>query len=428
MYVKTNAKNSPLGQVNELCSEILRTIGVTGKCFIEFFCETMLLFLTMQCRVNYSTLARFGKSCESRFRQNFKKSFDWMAFNKTFVESGAENRRAIAIDPSYVSKSGKHTPGVGYFWSGCASAAKWGLELLGIALVDADDHRATMLRAVQTIKKKRGRGRPTTAQSFVKDNVLLTCYVTTLELYKDELLEVSKNLVADAFFSTQPFTDAVLSLGFNFISRFRDRTRMRYLYQGEHEKRRGPKKTYDGLVDINNLRNDVFLTEELDWDDHKVTVHSAVVNVIALKRNVKVVIVDFNEQDKKTQTRKIFFSTDTNMSAKDIIDIYRSRFLIEFCYRDAKEYTALTNCQSRLTASLDFAFNMSFAAVNMASLYCRKNGIEYSLSNIKLLMHNAQMLEKFISICGKTPHMKLIRGSNDSIFKDLLLYGLRKPA
>ena len=403
-------------------------MGVTGKCFVGFFCETLLLFLTMQCRVNYSSLARFGKSCESRFRQNFKKSFDWIAFNRKFVDSCDGHLKAIAIDPSYVSKSGKHTPGVGYFWSGCAGAAKWGLELLGIALVDVDAHRATMLRAVQTIKKRRECGRPTTAQSFVKDNVLLSCYVATLEKYQKELLEVSKNLVADAFFSTQPFTDAVLSLGFNFISRFRDRTRMRYLYQGEHEKRRGPKKKYDGDVDVNNLRDDVFVTEELDWDDHKVTVHSAVVNAVALKRNVKVVIVDFNEPDKKTQTRKIFFSTDTNISAKDIVAIYRSRFLIEFCFRDAKEYTALTNCQSRITESLDFAFNMSFAAVNMASLYCRQNGIEYSMSNIKLLMHNAQMLERFISICGKKPHLRLIRGSNDSIFKDLLLYGLREPA
>ncbi|EKF54418.1 hypothetical protein I215_12338 [Galbibacter marinus] len=34
----------------------------------------------------------------------------------------------IAFDPSYVSKSGKKTPGVGYFWSGSAARAKWGLE------------------------------------------------------------------------------------------------------------------------------------------------------------------------------------------------------------------------------------------------------------------------------------------------------------
>ena len=32
-------------------------------------------------------------------------------------------RKAIAIDASYISKSGKKTPYIGKFWSGCASDA-----------------------------------------------------------------------------------------------------------------------------------------------------------------------------------------------------------------------------------------------------------------------------------------------------------------
>jgi hypothetical protein len=48
-------------------------------------------------------------------------------------------RKAIAIDPSYISKSGKQTPWIGYFWYGYAGAAKRGLEILGIGLIDADN-------------------------------------------------------------------------------------------------------------------------------------------------------------------------------------------------------------------------------------------------------------------------------------------------
>ncbi len=43
------------------------------------------------------------------------------------------------------------------------------------------------------------------------------------------------------------------------------------------------------------------------------------------------------EPGKKTQTRKVFFSTDTEMPAKDIMDIYRTRFQIEFLLNDFKE-------------------------------------------------------------------------------------------
>ena len=34
------------------------------------------------------------------------------------------------------------------------------------------------------------------------------------------------------------------------------------------------------------------------------------------------------------QTRKVFFSTDTSMSARDIFDIYRTRFQLEFVFYD----------------------------------------------------------------------------------------------
>ena len=55
-----------------------------------------------------------GCSCESRLRQNFKKPFDWIAFNRHFVDTRSRNRIAIAIDPCFVPKSRKKTPG----WTG----------------------------------------------------------------------------------------------------------------------------------------------------------------------------------------------------------------------------------------------------------------------------------------------------------------------
>lgn len=39
-----------------------------------------------------------------------------------------KGKTALAFDPSYILKAGKKTPGVGYFWSGVAGRAKWGLE------------------------------------------------------------------------------------------------------------------------------------------------------------------------------------------------------------------------------------------------------------------------------------------------------------
>ena len=81
------------------------------------------------------------------------------------------------------------------------------------------------------------------------------------------------------------------------------------------------------------------------------------------------VIVDCLEPGKKTQERKVFFSSDTSMSAKDIMDIYRSLFQIEYLYRDAKQFAGLTHCQSWKRESLDFAFNMLLSSINVARFF-----------------------------------------------------------
>ena len=49
-------------------------------------------------------------------------------------------------------------------------------------------------------------------------------------------------------------------------------------------------------------------------------------------------------------------------------DGYRLRFQIEFIFRDAKQFTGLSDCQARDAKKLDFHFNASFTALNLAKL------------------------------------------------------------
>jgi IS4 transposase len=51
--------------------------------------------------------------------------------------------------------------------------------------------------------------------------------------------------------------------------------------------------------------------------------------------------------DKGKETRKIYFASDLKMLATDIFDYYRSRFQIEFVYRDGKQFTGLEHCLAR---------------------------------------------------------------------------------
>ena len=92
-----------------------------------FLIETLILFMSIRGRINFSQLERYGEYTEQRYRQQFEKSFDFLTFNKELTLSHGSGRYVIAFDPSYMTKSGKKTPGVGWYWSGCANRA-WRLE------------------------------------------------------------------------------------------------------------------------------------------------------------------------------------------------------------------------------------------------------------------------------------------------------------
>lgn len=115
-------------------------------------------------------------------------------------------------------------------------------------------------------------------------------------------------------------------------------------------------------------------------------------------RKVRVVLVDYVDTDKRCQTRKVYFSTDTTMSDRDIFDIYRTRFQLEFVFRDAKQLTGLTHCQAKNKEALSFAFNASLTSVNIVRVFARQQGMNLSVGSTKTLLLNAAMVERFIAM------------------------------
>ena len=414
-------KTKPLTQLRELIASALKSQTNLSKSFQTFFIETMELVLTHTGRLNFTQMARCGRSCESRFRQNFRKSFDWLSFNRSFLESTKGHRIAIAVDPCYIAKSGKKTPGVDWFWSGCAAAMKKGLEILGMSIVDADAKDSVFLKAEQTFTdKKRGR-KPRSTWGMKDPNSLTGWYLRMLQHNCRQLLSICNLIVADAYFSKESFVSGVKSLGFNLISRFRDDVNLKYVYSGPKTGKRGRPQKFVGKVDINNLDMSIFSVDYTAEGKLVYKMYTAVVWAVSLAREVRVVIVDYLDSDKKRQTRKIFFSTDTSISARDIFDIYRTRFQLEFVFRDAKQFTGLTHCQARNKEALSFAFNASLTSVNLARAFARQQGMDLSVGSTKTLLHNAAMVDRFIAMSGKSPNMRL----NNTDFKELLFYGVR---
>jgi hypothetical protein len=94
------------------------------------------LWLGMNCRYVFSNMERWGKMTEKNYRNSFGKFFDWFKFNFTVVQQHCTGEVIAVSDPSYIKKSGKHTYGMGMFWSGVRQKALRGLEIGCLAFVD----------------------------------------------------------------------------------------------------------------------------------------------------------------------------------------------------------------------------------------------------------------------------------------------------
>lgn len=393
---------------NSLIIITLNKISVFNKCRKDFFCEVVILLLSIKGRVNFLQFGRYGNFKEQRYRQQFEKPFPWLDFNKELALSHGGNRFVIAFDPSYINKSGKKTPGVGWYWSGCAGQAKWGLEIGGLAAIDLDNHTAFHLEAVQTLIEDK------------QATSLTDWYVNVIKERKETLISISKYLVADAWFSKKPFVDQIIEMDMHLISRLRDDADLKYLYLGPPTGKRGRPGKYAGKVITEHIDTNYF---ELIEQNQEATVYSAIVYSKALKRNIRLVHVTYTN-DKGKLIRKLYFSTDTQMDALEILDCYQSRFQIEFLYRDAKQYTGLNDSQARSENKLNFQFNAALTTINIAKVEhwlsqpkeARKS---FSMADIKTMNHNRLLLQRFIDVFGVNAYS----AKNRNHVNELIYYG-----
>ena len=348
----------------------------------QFILNVLLCFLSIKGRINFLQLSRFSKYCEQYFRINFENKFNFQDFNRRLILNLKIKECIIAFDPSYITKSGKCTFGLGKYWSGCAKQAKWGLDICGFAVIDILQNTAFHLNAIQTPP--------------FEDMTLLDYYCKIVKENYLYFKELSDYMVADAYFSKKKVVDTMLSLGLHFISRLRDDASLKYIYQGKQTGKQGRPKTYDGKVNVYNF-NMTYFTE--DFSDKEMKIYSAIVYYNAFKRNIKLAVAIFYK-DGKEVTRKLYFSTDLELSTEKIVRYYRSRFQIEFLYRDAKQHCGLTNCQARSENKLNFHFNAALTAVNLAKIEWlnTKTSVEepFSMLNYKIMYNNELLLNTFI--------------------------------
>ena len=380
----------PMMSIKKILDSIFARISVTHKWQQDFLVELFELIFSIQGRINFENLARYSAMNDCTFRRNFSKFFEWLDFNLQLMYLGGlrfSNPVIAAIDCSFISKAGKATFGLDKFWSGVANRHKKGLEISLLALIDVASASAWSLDVVQTppgLSAKEGQ-----AEEY-----------TRIDFYLEQILDLLPKLrqvlyfVADGYYAKVKMFNTLLSVNKHLITKLRPDANLRYLYTGPHPKgKRGPKTKYAGKVNWKQLDLSRWTDLGQDFKYAHLHIYTQILNAPHFKRNFRVVML------LNTQTNRyvVLACTDLNLDARLIVHYYQLRFQIEFLFRDAKQFTGLTHCQARAEEKLDFHFNMSLAAINLAKVIRKFNPTIKSMNSFVRKAYNTRLVELLFS-------------------------------
>ena len=378
---------------------ILRKIPGTSKWQRDFIAALLALILALPGRMTFRNMSRYTNYHERTFARHFARDFDWPGFNQALLEPVLDAQVLIVTDCSFIPKSGKQTYGLDLFWNGSVARNERGLELSVIALIDQHRRDAYTLSALQTPP----RTDLASCASVVEGRTAF--YLRQLEQIAPHLPEQARYVAADGYYAKKTYLDGVCKLGLHLIGKLRCDANLRYLYRGPHEKRPGRRRQYAGKVDL----QDVSRLDYVGEIESGIALYSEVVNSPHFKRNLRLAYLLDRRKPGKVRYA-VLFSTDTDLDARELVRLYRLRFQVEFIFRDAKQYTGLSDCQARSQARLAFHFNASLAALNLARLAARSESSPtvFSMASVKRRGYNRLFLDRIIRYLDLKAEMVLI--------------------
>jgi hypothetical protein len=410
-------------------------------------------------------LSRYSELSERTYRRHYSQPFAFVEVNRHLIEgSMSEHTEVIAAtDCSFIPKSGKQTYGLDWFYNGSASRTEKGLEISVISVIDVAAHQGYTLSVQQTPpipsgEQKKGKGKGKGRQTICREDIerarehlkhlperspssqsvlqitpsepLEAPEITRIDYYLKQLQDTQRHfptrlkyLAADGLYSKFKFVSGVLALNLHMIGKLRLDADMRYLYTGPQKTKGAPRK-YDGKVDLNDLTR---FTRVETLTPHR-KLYTAVVWHVSLKCKIRLALLVNTENPKKIGF-VLLFSTDLALDAQKILEYYHSRFQIEFIFRDAKQFTGLCDAQTRDSKKLDFHFNASLTALNLAKYEHQlqhpltdpeQPSVPFSMTSYKRVALNDHLLERFISKLDLDP--TLIKSHPN--FESLRSYGI----
>jgi Transposase DDE domain len=375
--------------IEEIIEHILLQFPELNKPAKRFFLEITLTFLGCKGKLNFRNLSRWSNLSERTIRRWFASTiFCFTSINQKLIAQYVKPKHCvIAIDASFIPKSGKHTFGLAKFWNGKHSKAEQGLEISTIALIDTDRKHAFALDTKQSVD--------------TEDETRIDTALTQLKAQLPFTKTYTKTIVADGYYAKKKLIEGVCAEKCRLISLLRSDANLRYRYTGQQKPKQKPKQ-YDGKVrwKDENKQSVVPSGFVLEATVESFDLYSCECYMLQWQCWVKVVYV------RRGSCYRLLFSTDLDQDTLSIYNDYSHRFQIEYLFRDGKQHLGLSDCQSLKEERLCFHFNMVMTTLNIAKISVLSSLKDrFSLQDIRSLFFNYRWLDTLFANLALDPNL-----------------------
>jgi putative transposase len=391
----------------------------------------------MQGRITMLGISRWSEEYSYKtIERFFDKKIDWLSLKWKMIKSMIGKEVILVADETTVSKAGKSTYGIGYFYSGLQNRSIKGIQFLSFSIIDVESRRAYPLLTKQLKQKKREkseekpkrkRGRPKGSKNKNSSKLRLKGLYRVVNWYLKVIIKAIKlpqlrYFVYDGAFGNNVGIQSVKRADLHLISKLKKNSSLYFKFEGEQEGR-GRKRIYGELVDYQNMDKKYLKKSTIDKDiETKIYQFEAIHKKINGSLNI-ILIFSTNLKTKKI-TYTILFSTDLEQDYNKIIEYYSLRFQIEFNFRDAKQFFGLEDFMNIKKRRLHNFANLSLFMNNLSYLIYKESHLRrYSINDIKTLFIAERYTKEALKFYGQNGDDILISDAIEHIAQFSMIYG-----
>jgi len=358
----------------------------------------------------------------------------WVFFREHLLDR--QDTYLLAGDECVVTKAGKQTHGLDYFFSSLQQKAVRGLSFFTLSLVSTKQRRSYPVYVEQMIRTeeekaaskakkqakktkpdnpKRKPGRPKGSCNKNKADVALNPELQRIQKMLQRVLNTIQGtihltyLVLDGHFGNHPAFHMVRQCHLHLISKLRYDAALHCAYSGPSPKR-GPRPRLGKQVDVRKIPDD-YLKEIKVEDGFETRTYQMQLLHKDFPDPLNVVILLRTNLETKAWANVILFSSDLELPYDQLIDYYSLRFQIEFNFRDAKQFWGLEDFMNVTPTAVTNAANLALFMVDVSQvLMCqyRQDDPIFSVLDLKAYYRGYRYVTETIQMLPQKPDDNLV--------------------